>query len=197
MELLNTLKSLINNKEIEKCKNIIKEIGVDKKYNGKKLLHLSVASDDSLNLIKLLFELGAKINDVDDNNMTPIYLAVFNKKIAYIEYLMTFNPDLTYLINNETVLHYAIRQDLTDYVFNMIKKENMKDHQKIQDKDGMNILHLACSLNRIFVCCMLIDYGMDPCIKSKNKRNAMDYCNKNLQTILIELAGKRNASLYN
>lgn len=91
----NLIRSCIINNDIKELKNLIKKNGVHIKLDGLNWTYLHYAAfHNNVAAAKELLKAGLKIDDLDINNETPLYIAVLNESIDMIKFLIKNNADI-------------------------------------------------------------------------------------------------------
>jgi len=81
-------------------------------------------------IVKVLLENGADINESDTHGRTPLMIAAINNKKDIIKLLLDFDPDLLYKNQGKNALHYAIKHGAND-VADILKKEFKENNIRI------------------------------------------------------------------
>ena len=155
-----------------------------------KLLHYATEVAN-LNVIKLLIENGANINEKDDLQ-TPLHISLIYKRREITKFLIRNGAsiNLKVKINNETVtpLHLAILYSWQDIIEHLVT--NGADINAL-DWCNDSPLHYAVQTNNEEAVKLLLKNAADLSIKNANNQTALDVAkDKKYQQILEILAKK-------
>ena len=136
----------ITNCDLETCKNLIANATNATNENVKTLLITFVKTCDNPDIFKLLIEAGADINAIDEFDMTPLMIAVKDKKVEIIKHLLSIasidvNIQSTF---SKTALMFAFDSKNIE-IIEMLLNDTRVD-VNIQDKYGKIALMYALDL---------------------------------------------------
>ncbi|CAF1011713.1 unnamed protein product [Brachionus calyciflorus] len=136
---------------------------------GRSILATSIYcinSQNRMDIIKLLIKNGAKIDQFDHNNQTPLILAGLENEIKIIDQLLSNNADIDHIDNlGHTILTHAIKNGYDEQVEYLLKK-NAATH--ILDPDGRSILSIASSLGHEHIVGLLMQKDLDEMHRDNN-----------------------------
>jgi tankyrase len=117
----------------------------------------------------------SNINCVDENerSSTPLHLAAGYNYIDIAEYLLKMNANIQARDKGGLIpLHNAASYGHLEMVHLLIKHK--PSIINITDKWGYSCLHEAAQKGRSQVCALLIAHGIDPTIRNKDNKTALD-----------------------
>lgn len=112
-------------------------------------------------LVKLLIESGAKVNEVVDNNgSTPLMFASQAGDIEMVELMLDAGSDVQAKAKNgSTAFHFAIFKDNNLEVINKLIDAGFDIN--VKDNDGLTVFQIAAFLGNLEIINKLIDAGCD------------------------------------
>jgi ankyrin repeat protein len=153
-----------NNKwgQIEEKINSNKEINVNIRDGNNNYLVTYAVMYNSLDLVKLLIEKGCKIDVLDSEERSLLYIPIKFMYNDMLEYLLEIN-DNTIGINitdikdktNRIALHYAIKMK---NIFAIEKLLKYGSNSNIIDNNGYSAIHYAIFTRDIKICELLLKY---------------------------------------
>ena len=170
-------------------------LDINKKYKDRshhfKLLHYATEVEN-LNVIKILIENGANINENNDISQTPLHISLIRKAREIAKFLIRngASVNLKVKIDNETVtpLHLAILYSWQDIIEHLVT--NGADINAL-DWCNDSPLHYAVQTNNEEAVKLLLKNAADLSIKNGNNQTALDVAkDKKYQQILEILAKK-------
>ncbi|KAK4076779.1 uncharacterized protein Triagg1_4382 [Trichoderma aggressivum f. europaeum] len=122
---------------------------------------------ENMELVKLLVENGADVNQKIDYERTPVYMATYKNHVEIVRYLLSHNadPNITWS-NGITPLWHAARQGYSEIVRLLI--EAKADIHARNDEYGWTALHTVFDSTETVR--VLLEYGAD--INKMDKREA-------------------------
>ena len=195
MEKNKILFDLIRNqkwKEFEEQLNKIKDIDVNIRDNDKNYLLNYIILFNKHELISTVVQKGSKIDIVDGDGRSIIYIPIKYRYDKILTLLLDLNRDnfgISILDiqdkNGNIPLHYTIINKNIDYIKRLIEYGS---NINIADNDGNNSLHIAIYSKEIEICQSILDNNID--INSRNKlgETALHIaCNLELEDIIVLL----------
>lgn len=153
----------------------------------------------NINIVKILVDSGANV-DVSSNYEAPLLIAVKNKNIKIVNYLLSdCNANASIQDSDgKTPLMYAISFGATSLAINIIN--NSPDCIGILDNDSRNALHYACgygTTNKSADCnvvSLLLSKGADPYLCDRTETTPFMFAaiNGQFQTIMTFLSDNIN-----
>jgi len=134
-------------------------------------LHKAIIQN-CLETVHLLVEHGANVNARDQENRTPLLLAVQNN-IDVVEYLLNngADPDASDK-NNWSALHYAARKDDVKTAQSLIK---MGANKALYTNQDLTPLHIAAMNGSLQVMDILLKSGVDVNISNSRLQTPLDF----------------------
>ena len=126
---------------------------------------LSAVRGGSLNLVKLLLEAGANVNQVDTEGNTPIALAVLNNRHSISATLLKHGANLSFRDSKlNTLLHLAVEASRNNNgTISEITTTLLKNKEKLcinaLNTNKETALMIARRKNHIKLCNKLVEYG--------------------------------------
>ncbi|BCS83579.1 putative ankyrin repeat protein [Cotonvirus japonicus] len=159
-------------------KLLIDYTNIDQHYDNGQTLLMKLAGEQST---KLLIDLGANINLKDDNGETVLNHALQYQSINIVKMLIDKGADVHNQTNNgKTILMYACMYCDVDIIKIILEKAV---NVNLQDIYGYTALIYASNRGKIEIVELLINYGGDCLIISKDKDSVFS-CNKKTLKIL-------------
>jgi|GEM_PF-5419617 len=139
------------------------------------LLELAISSGASLDIIKILLEVGANSEAANAYGLTPIAQAVISQHVDALMFFMEAGANtLTQTPQQHTLLHLAVFKHNAG-MLNIILQANAIELINWPDKHGRTPLHYAAIHNDLPTCKMLIQHGADVLRKDKDEKTASMY----------------------
>ncbi len=133
-------------------------------FQTKPLLH-HAAEKENLDMVKMLLDNGANIDQESSDKQTPLHVAVMKKCFKIVNELIRRKADLNKLdFFGSSALHMAAKGTCFETV--QLLLEQGADF-KIQDRNGNTPLHLAFTAETTKI---LLDYGADQYILNNDKQ---------------------------
>jgi len=112
-----------------------------------------------LNITQTLIKHNADLNQCDNEQKTPLILAVLENNISFIDLLIQNNADMDAIDSDgHTAITYAVKHNYSHLV-DFLLTQNAATH--ILDREGRSILSLACSVGAKESLRLLMDRGLD------------------------------------
>jgi|GEM_PF-1030611 len=221
--LENRIKKIVNNNpydfDISKVTELLSEPeakdAVNMRFNDQAnstLLHLLAAHvcrnenerNEQLSLVLYLIKLGADLNAVNNNGLTPIEIAINNNNFKLITFFIekgagSTNPNVNVQVfdNDNSIkrefLSAVSRGDLY-YVNKLINSD--KNIINSQDDKGMTALMIAVTEDQEEIVNALLELRADPNIKSNTGKTALMYAVAKGQTYIVKQLLKSKADPY-
>jgi ankyrin repeat protein len=121
--------------------------------NGNTILHILAANHDDDALIKLnfLLEAGPKLDILNDNQLTPLALAIRSRNIRGMDMLLDARADLNVLLaDNQTLLHIACYLGNKPAVDALLRRGCQTSHRNNRGQTPKDVA-LACGYQDIAV----------------------------------------------
>ena len=141
---------------------------------GETALMIGVSHENN-RIVKYLLDSGVDPMIPDTNKRAPIHIIAEKGNIALLSIFMEHVKGDEWNAKNadgNTVLMIAINQN--DYPFASYVLQNTKINIDIQNLDGNSALSLACSLKKIEMISLLLQYGPDLLLSNGEGMTAMD-----------------------
>lgn len=131
-------------------------------------------------LVDLLIEKGAEIDFPNENGLTILQVAIFNKDYELCKLIMPYKPNVD-LVSRDglSMLQKAIQDD--DYKLSEILLTNGAD-PNVLDKDGVSLLQKSIENNNYSACKLLLQNGAD--IEMVNDKIQLVFVSKELKSVL-------------
>ena len=184
----NVSKQLRNSKydSIEQYEKTIKWIN-NQLWNpfitAKKLLfkiaikEITVPTNLSLHLVlNSLIKNGTDVNAKDDEERTPLHLAIINRHLELGMFLIEYGANVNAKDNyGKTPLHYAAKKGYTE-IAEVLVQEGADLNAK--DMDADTPLHLALMYGYTEIAQLLIEKGADVNVKNKNEETPLHWASE-------------------
>ena len=135
--------------------------------SGETLLHILPVSDidNALDHMLLLSKYGAEVNKGDNNNHTPLHLAILRNKFSFAGILLEHGADANAESDTgRTPLHILSQRDIKDesHALNLVQlllKHGAEVNRR--DKENETSLHQATLWNQSKLVAILLEHGAD------------------------------------
>ena len=122
--------------------------------------------EEDVSNIKELLRYGANINALDDNNMTPLHIAIADGKLRIAHELLNYGPEVnTICSENNTPLSCAIDHESADLV-EMLLRLGADPNFHINFNAGESVLNYAVMEGHMEIVAKLLKYGAETNFKS-------------------------------
>jgi ankyrin repeat protein len=163
------------NGDTEKVRLILNESTDDlnkKSVNGSSALHLACTCNHHLELVRLLIEKGADLNDRDKNEKTALMLVLERRYFKMAEFLIQHGADLNFADKDgNTALMIASRRFYRVEIVQMLLEKNADTN--IQNKDGQTALIIAIDNEKFEIARVLIEHGANLDLMDKKGQTAL------------------------
>ena len=160
---------------------------------GKTLLHVLlsdiyiVEDDDFLDLVLFILKNGAEVNKRDEDNRTPLLLAMDLSRFKTARILVEHGADAnTENVIGKTLLHILIlsNSDICDedYVLNLVLLL-LRHGAEVDKRDyygNPTPLHLAIQMNRFRLAGILVEHGADPIAENDEGKTPLHMLSKSI-----------------
>ncbi|GAB1726687.1 hypothetical protein NU195Hw_g6294t1 [Hortaea werneckii] len=147
-------------------------------------LHQAIRADD-LELSRLLLELGANINSLNDYKTTPLMYAVKYGSAKMVELILEHHPDMARLsFIGAAAIHWAVWPNRPEIMELLVAAGADCDHRMA---DGSTALHCASTAGHLETVECLLRMGADPTLKNDDWKTAFQ--------IAVESGHERLAAL--
>lgn len=138
----------------------------------------------NLNIVKMLVEKGADINQRNWQGHSSIQYACSKGWKDVVEYLLEKGVDVNVVDNRgDSSLHRLASLGRIE-ILEMFLKYN--PNVNCQNSEGNTPLHIACEDNEATVVLALVQHGADTEIMNKDKKLALDLCKPGLRRSVSE-----------
>eukprot|EP00833_Pecoramyces_ruminatium_P004033 jgi/Orpsp1_1/1178065/evm.model.c7180000063892.1 len=194
------LNEAFENEDEELIKDLVsKGANINQSYKEGYTL-LTYACFHKTNMIKILIELDASINEKDENGNFPINLVLYNKNLDMLKYLVEHGADINKKDSlQRTPLYIACEIKNCEMIKYLVDKEA---EIETSDTDKLNLLINNCQLDKLLmISCkygneVLFNYLMGESIKRVGKID-INRVNENGDTPLIEACKIENIKFVN
>lgn len=135
-------------------------------------------------VVEMILNDGADPNTLDSTKKTPLYNAVIKNNESIVQLLLDRGADINAVVQNEAIIHTAIRNRVSDAISVLLKDKNLDIN--VKDKDGNTPLHIAVDNSGTYGSIIpdLIKKGGDMGIKNNNGQTPMDLANDDVKQML-------------
>lgn len=157
-----------------------------KAQNGKDVFEAARTGD-----LKTLTELYAinsdTVNSLNQNQHSPLIIAVYNQQVAASKYLIDHGANVNYEFTQGNALHGAAYKGYID-VAQLLLNYNINVNEK--DANGSTPLIYATLFGHTKLAKLLIEKGATPLVKDQTGSSAYDYAQQLSNEELISLFSK-------
>lgn len=195
MKINEELFDLLKNNKTEEFIKILEsddliDINIRDENNNYLLTHAIFINN--IKIIKLLIKKGARIDILDNDNRSILYLIINRGLDNLLEILLEANKEVIGIpiidikdFEDKIPLHYAIKQKNINAI-NMLLKYN--SNVNAVDKEGFNALHMALYTRSIEICKIIINHNVNINSRTNTGETALHIaCNLNMIEIIIIL----------
>lgn len=138
----------------------------------------------NLNVVKMLVEKGANINQRNWQGHSSIQYACSKGWIDIVEYLLVKGVDINVVDNRgDSSLHRLASLGRIEILELVLK---YKPNLNSQNSEGNTPLHIACEDDEATTVLALVQHGADTEIMNKEKQTALDLCKPGLRRSVSE-----------
>jgi ankyrin repeat protein len=160
--------------------------------DGKTALHIA-AQDDETEVVKLLLDKGANINQQDNNGKTALHIAAQYGETKVVELLLDRNANIDQQDNNgKTALHIAAECGETEVVKLLLDRNANIDQP---DNNGKTALHIAAECGETEVVKLLLDRNANIDQPDNNGKTALHIAAQYGETEVVKLLLDRGADI--